>query len=424
MNQSNTKEQQNNLKQWSSSRPATELNYLDLAKDALFESVNPAFLKPLLEHCIVVTLLENEILVSQGEENHYFYILLSGELRAFLGDLNQKKNSQEKGFPILAGEHIGEMSIIENKPVSANVIAVESSELLVISEDIFWQELLTIPGISKNLLQGLSKRMRQRDEIALKNLEESLKFEQIKKDLAAASQIQFNILPSDPIIFPNHPQVDIAATITPAREVGGDFYDAFPLDERHICVAVGDVSGKGIPAALFMIRAVTLIRISISTLNPLGEIVEDINRHLCERNDDCMFVTLFIGILDVISGELTYVNGGHNPPFFARNGQYFAPLSSKAGMLLGVYDSARYQTNTLSFAKDDVLILYTDGVTEAENYAQSLFSAERTQEVLNTLEKGSNAQSAITVLEKAISDFCSTAAQSDDITILVLRYQA
>jgi sigma-B regulation protein RsbU (phosphoserine phosphatase) len=289
-------------------------------------------------------------------------------------------------------------------------------------EQVFWEEFVYLPGVVKNFLQGLSLRLRQRDEITLKNREQQLKFEYLQRDLVAASKIQTNILPHQNPLFPDHPQVDVFAILEPAREVGGDFFDAFPLDDNHICIAIGDVSGKGIPAALFMIRVVTLLRLSITRTIPLATIVESINYHLCEGNEDCMFVTLFIGIVDVISGKLTYVNGGHNWPFLSQGNNSFEIVRVTGGILLGIDEEAQYSSAELRLEPNNTLVLYTDGVTEAEDSQGEFFSLARTGAVLDAIKKNATAREIALNLQEAVFSFSNPALRSDDITILVLRF--
>ncbi|MGK7941566.1 MAG: SpoIIE family protein phosphatase [Crocosphaera sp.] len=400
----------------------TSLDPKILADYKLFKGVEQKFIISLLKKCQIRHLKPEEILITPGEENHYFSILLSGELRVYLTDTGDQKTNMEMGFVIAPGEYIGEMSIIENEPVSAYVVSAEDSELLMIHKTVFWEDFMLIPGMSQNLLSGFSRRIRKRDQITLKNLETKLKLQQIEKDIEAASKIQSNILPDGKRLAPNYPQIDVAATLVPARDVGGDFYDVFPIDQNHVCIAVGDVSGKGIPAALFMIRVITLLRISMSRMTPLTTIVEAINRHLCEGNDDCMFVTMFVGILDVTSGKLLYVNGGHNLPFFAPKGQPFDVLTMPKGMLLGFYEDAAYQLGALVFQPKDMLVLYTDGVTEAEDEKGGFFSDQKTLEVLNDL-RNQEASELVSGLQNAVFKFSANKFQSDDITILGLRYR-
>ncbi|MCP9915984.1 SpoIIE family protein phosphatase [Cyanobium sp. ATX 6F1] len=260
-------------------------------------------------------------------------------------------------------------------------------------------------------------------EVFQKNLEESLKLEYLQKDLKAASQIQANILPHEKPLLPNHPQVDVAAIIIPAKEVGGDFFDAFPLDESTICLTVGDVSGKGMPAGLFMVRVVTLIRLMLTQPLPLGACIESVNRHLCSGNDDFMFATVFIALFDVSSGQLTYVNGGHNPPFLASERGAFEPLiNSHKGVALGLNERASFVASECSLTPGDRLVIYTDGVSEAEDPDGGFFSVERTLEVLDGLDPELSAEASVEALNQAVFAFARSAPQSDDVTILGLRY--
>ncbi len=253
-------------------------------------------------------------------------------------------------------------------------------------------------------------------------MKKQLELQQIQKDIKAASQSQENILPDGEHLAPNYPQIDVAATLVPARDVGGDFYDVFPIGKNHLCIAVGDVSGKGIPAALFMIRVITLLRISMSRIQPLTTIIESINRHLCNNNDNCMFVTMFVGIIDVTSGKFTYVNGGHNCPFFAPAKQPFDFFKVPEGMLLGIDENITYEVAEFLFNPGDTLVLYTDGVTEAEDENGSFFSNEKTCETLNQLRNEPSSQTIVSKLKNAVFEFSRNQLQSDDITILVLRY--
>jgi len=381
----------------------------------------------LLEKGTFLDIDHGDILIQPGDENHHLYLLLSGKLRVFLDSDRGLQVAPEVGFPIAPGECIGEMSIIEHKPVSAYVRAESDCRLLVIDEQIFWDELIPTPGIVKNLLQDLSSRMRRLDRIALQTIEERLKLAALRRDLEAAAQIQANILPHATPFFPNRPQVEVAAKVTPARQVGGDFFDAFVLDKRTICIAIGDVSGKGIPAALFMIRAITLLRLQVSNLNyayvrALGATLESINRNLCESNERGMFVTLFVGLLDLDTGELVYANGGHNPPLIQRQGRSFEPIDVPPGMLLGVVSETDYTTASITLQPGDRLVAYTDGVTEARNHSAEFFGEARTLGVLDRLSPDASAQTILDTLQRAVFDFAGGESQSDDITILTLRY--
>ena len=160
--------------------------------------------------------------------------------------------------------------------------------------------------------------------------------ERIESELKIASDIQMSILPRTFPAFPERTEFDIYATIKPAREVGGDFFDFFFMDDDHLFFAIGDVSGKGVPASLFMAISRTLLRANASSDTPPDEIVQKVNDKLAENNETCVFVTVFCGILNIASGEVVYTNGGHNPPLIIRSGEAPTFISMPKGMALGV----------------------------------------------------------------------------------------
>lgn len=385
---------------------------------SIFKGVDIKTIELLLPQFEFIKLKDGEILITPGQENHKLYLLLLGNLQVCLANVNELIVDVNLGFMISPGECIGEMSILENKPASAYVVADGDCQVVAIQETVFWERLVTIPRFVKNLLQGLSSRMRRHNEIAL---EKQLFFELINRDLKAASKIQSNILPQMPV-FPNHPRVDVFAKVIPAKEVGGDFFDCLELDERYICIAAGDVSGKGIPAALFMIRVITLLRLMVSRLNSLDSIFSSINQYLCESNMDFMFVTMFVGIFDVNEGKLIYVNGGHNRPFLKRGDRSVELIKVPKGMLLGISQQANYGISELTLEPEDTLLVYTDGVTEAENEQRDFFTTERTGEVFGEFPSQITSQEVVERLESNIFVFSGNVAQSDDITILSLRY--
>lgn len=391
-------------------------DYASLANHELFRDIPLNLVAPVLAECPVQYLQQDEILISPGEENHHLYLLVSGRLQVYLNTIDSQIS-----FPIDPGECIGEMSIIESRLTSAFVVAEEASSLVVLPEDLFWEKIVRLPGAVRNLLRMLSQRMRKHNEVTRQTLEQQLRYEHLQKELEAAGKIQANILPQDIPLFPNHPQIDVCALIEPAKEVGGDFFDAFAVDHRHIYIAVGDVSGKGMPAALFMVRVMTLLRMSLSKQSNFGSLLSVVNRILCENNDDCMFVTLFVGLLDVTTGKLIYMNGGHNPPFLSSNGKLFKLLQLPKGIVLGISEHAHYEVAELTMQPGDTLVLYTDGVTEAGNAQQEFFSVERTRDILAG-SAGEDITTIVKTLQDAVAQFSKGLPQADDITILTLRY--
>ena len=201
--------------------------------------------------------------------------------------------------------------------------------------------------------------------------------ERIESELKIAHDIQMNILPMKFPPYPERKEFDIRAFIEPAREVGGDFYDFFFIDEDHLCFVIGDVSGKGIPASLFMAMTKTLIKVIASKEVAPGEILSKVNHELAQGNDSCMFVTIFCGILNTKTGEVLYANGGHNSPLIISDGQEATFLNGKRGLVVGPVEESVYETETFFLQPGEALFLYTDGVTEAMNGEGDLFSDDR-----------------------------------------------
>ena len=401
--------------------PLSDVNnsfgYDDISAHSLFQDIPYYALAPVLAECGVRHLEKGEILISPGEKNQYLYLLASGRLQVYLDAIDSQMS-----FPIMRGECIGEMSIIEGRPTSAYVIADEPSNLVVMSSKVFWDRFILLPGAVKNLLRMLTNRMRQDNNIILKTVEQQLNYKHLQQELAHAGKIQTSILPRGTDLLPNYPQVDVRATIEPAKEVGGDFFDAFALDDEHVCISIGDVSGKGMPAALFMVRAVTLLRLSISKISDFQNSILKINRHLCENNEESMFVTLFVGILNVRTGLLSYINGGHNPPFFSTQGADFDLLKVPPGILLGVLEGFTHTVGELQFHPGDTLLLYTDGVTEAQNEAGEFFNESGAKAILDSLDKTSTTKMVVEAVHQGVLDFSAGMPQGDDITLLALRY--
>lgn len=245
--------------------------------------------------------------------------------------------------------------------------------------------------------------------------------ERISTELSVATQIQADMLPSIFPPFPNREEFGIFASMRPAKEVGGDFYDFFLTDEDHLGIVIADVSGKGVPAALFMVIAKTLIKNHAQNGETPAQIFTAVNDQLCENNKEGMFVTAWMGILELHSGILTYVNAGHNPPLRKKAGGQYEYFKSPAGFVLAGLDGIPYQQHTEHLDKGDVLYLYTDGVTEAANVDQQLYSEERLQKTLND-NIDLLPEAIIPAVQKDISVFVGEAEQSDDITMLCLAF--
>lgn len=247
--------------------------------------------------------------------------------------------------------------------------------------------------------------------------------ERIDAELNVATAIQSSMLPCIFPTYTNRREFAIDASMTPAKEVGGDFYDIFMVDERHLAVVVADVSGKGVPAALFMVIGKTLIKDHTTPGRDLGAVFTEVNRILCESNREELFITAFEGVLDLETGLFSYVNAGHEPPFLSTQGQGFALHTVRPGFVLAGLDTVRYRAGQLQMQPGDKLFLYTDGIPEATNGDQALYGLQRLEKVLASCGQ----LSPETILETVQSDvarFVGGAVQFDDITMLCLQYKA
>lgn len=244
-----------------------------------------------------------------------------------------------------------------------------------------------------------------------------------EKLLHLAGEIQMGLLPKRFPAFPSAPEVDVFATIVPALDVGGDFYNYFLLDSDHLCFVIGDVSDKGIPAALFMAMTLTaFVVFAKDSGRTLPESIRLLNRYLCENNQSQMFVTLYAGILNLGTGILEYCDAGHEPPFLIRDNHVPRLTQKEGGMALGVDANYPYQSATIQLKSGDTLFLYTDGVNEARNGDGKLFKTGGIEAALAASEITSCELSCDAVM-KRVGQFVHGAPQSDDITMLAVSYR-
>lgn len=283
-------------------------------------------------------------------------------------------------------------------------------------------DFLTKPINFEDLEITINKTL---DEIRLvrKSQEEHHQLLFIQHDLETAREIQQAILPAVFPPFPHRKDFDIFASMHAAREVGGDFYDFFMIDNDHIGFVIGDVSGKGVPAAIFMAVSRTLIRATGLKGISVEECIDYANHLLCNESTSCMFVTVFYGIFDTKTGEVSYVNGGHNPPYLIRADGTLEVVPLTGGTILGFLDDKKFNSAKIHLHPNDTLFLFTDGITEAFNTADVAFGEERLEALLR-----SNCDKPIKELAQActavVQEFCGEAPQSDDITLMAIKYLA
>ncbi len=246
--------------------------------------------------------------------------------------------------------------------------------------------------------------------------------ERISTELSLATQIQAAMLPH---IFPPYPErheFDIFAVMKPAREVGGDFYDFFLIDENHLCLVMADVSGKGIPAALFMMIAKTILQSCAMLGSSAGEILTKTNEALCSNNQVEMFVTVWLGILEISTGKLTCANAGHEYPVLKRRDGAFELYKDKHSFAVGGMDGIRYKEYTLQLETGDRIFLYTDGVPEASDAQEEMFGIESMLSALNA-EPNVSLQKLLSNVQKSVCEFVKDAEQFDDLTMMCIEYK-
>ena len=270
-------------------------------------------------------------------------------------------------------------------------------------------ELAELRDTMADMEQNINKSMK---EIRLVSAEK----ERIAAELDIAAQIQQSALPTD---FSINENVDLCASMTPAKEVAGDFYDFFMIDEDHLAMIIADVSGKGVPAALFMMKGKELLRIRAEKGGKPSEILGYVNNALAKGNDNAMFITVWLGILEISTGIITASNAGHEYPFIANENQVFSIYKDPHGAFCGAFEGLEYEDYEIKITKGGGIFLYTDGVAEAKRADDKMFETDRIESCLNA-HKGSSSQELLTAITEAINDFTSGEEQYDDITMLCL----
>ena len=264
------------------------------------------------------------------------------------------------------------------------------------------------------LSQDISELAKEIDYYTADNVRLAAEKERVAAELDMAKKIQADQLPSD---FPDRKEFDIYASMTPAKEVGGDFYDLFFVDDDHLALVIADVSGKGVPAALFMMMSKNIIHnLASMGLSP-KEVMESANRTICANNKQRMFVTVWLGILEISTGTVTAVNAGHEIPMICQPGGEFELFEEPHGVMVGVFSKAEYEQYEFVLKKGGSLFVYTDGVAEATNANDEMFRTDRLLTALNE-HKGGTQKQLLESVQREVERFAGDAEQSDDLTML------
>jgi phosphoserine phosphatase RsbU/P len=391
---------------------------IDLGSLPLFRNADEPSVRDALVGCELLNLPADTPLLRPGESNHNVYIPVDGRVVVQLNS----NGEADSAFPIRLGECVGEMSAVDGKPVSALVITQEPSRVLRLPHDVFWGELMTVPGVAANVMSLLSERLRRSTEQALKAQSERLELQHLRKELDFARQLQTSMLPLQRPLFPERNDVSVCGFMEPAFSVGGDLFDAFFVSERELFFCIGDVSGHGIASAMFMARAIGLLRILAMTERQPDALLTQLNYRLCANNETNLFLTIFCGFVDLSTGRLIYSNGGHCPPLLDRAG-HIEPIEVPKGPLIGVLPGARFSSFERMLAPGEILYCYTDGVTESQDPKGEEFTEHRCMDVLSR-QRSVPLERALHAVREAVVEFTHSKALEDDFTMLALQRQS
>jgi sigma-B regulation protein RsbU (phosphoserine phosphatase) len=316
-----------------------------------------------------------------------------------------------------AGQVIGEMGIFSPfKERTASAFCEDDLKVYTMGREEVIKFFGQDPNLAINLIQLSIKRFIEnlRAEVAAR--------ERIASELRIAHEIQNSMLPRTFPPFPDRKEIDIFATMDPAKEVGGDFYDFFFVDKNKLCLIIGDVSGKGVPAALFMAISKTLFKTEAMRGLSAAEIVNRVNILLCPDNQTCMFVTVFCLLLNTATGEVEFCSGGHNPPLVCGANGCFEFIDAPRGFVVGAMENSVCTAKSITLKPGEIFFLYTDGVTEAMNPRNEQFSEGKLKVSLEKVKDEKDITDIVKGVRGDVLGFAQGAAQSDDITMLVLRY--
>lgn len=360
--------------------------------------------------------------IRKGEYEFYFahnglealqFLLKYPDISIILSDINMPEMD---GLTLLA--KINEMRVPSRKCIMVSAYGDMDNIRHAMNGGAF--DFATKPIDLDDLQRTIEKAIEQIEYIKSAQKEHA-ELVDIQSDLSVAREIQQGILPRSFKLKVSDPgAVDIFASMEAAKDVGGDFYDFFPIDDHRIGFAIADVSGKGVPAAIFMAVSHTLIKATGIRDLASNECMETVNNILCNESVGSMFVTVFYGVYDLTTGQVDYTNAGHNPPYILHADGSVEMLKNDCNLVLGAVEDMRYTSQSLQLNPGDALVMYTDGVTEAENKAHDQFGESRLETELAALQGADSKQIVQTVLAK-VREFAAGAPQSDDITQLVIR---
>jgi len=345
-----------------------------------------------------------QVIFKEGQSGDVMYVVIDGEVSVTV-----------EGRPIdylKAGSVLGEMALVDDRPRSATATAATDCKLVLINHERFATLVQQFPDFAIQVMNTMSFRLRRL-------LDEEIKRQRLEEELAIGRQIQLSLLPAR---FPEIRGWEFAAVYRAARQVGGDLYDFITSsdDPGHVSIVIADVTGKGIPAALFMAFSRTIIRAESRTGRSPAALLQQVNQFILQDIHYRLFLSAFYAMLESDSGRLVYANGGHDRPLWRHAGSGEIETLSAAGLLLGVFQNVRLEEREITVAPGDLLIFYTDGVTEARNASGELFGEERLRETI-AAAPASNAGELVDAVVTAVEDFTDATPQIDDFTLVVVK---
>ncbi len=346
----------------------------------------------------------DEVIFKPGDSSDNIYIVVDGELRFSL-------HGNEVDF-FTAGDLFGEMGLVENRPRHGEVTAVTDCTLILINRLHFASLIRQHPGFATRVMAVISTRLHRRTEIELKK-------RSLERELAIGRKMQLSLLPHS---TPEIPGWEFATHYQSAWQVGGDFYDFIVRDDdpNKLCLVIADVTGKGVPSALLMAVARTLLRAETRKGQSAADVVQRVNEVIINDNRSPLFLSTLYAILNVETGMLQYASAGHDPPLCLRHTTQEIEVLPAEGFLLGAFSGVSFAEQEAALAAGDVLLLYTDGVTEARDENGRFFGEARLRAAI-LASVDSSAQEIVSGVVTAVQNFTGTATQSDDLTLLVAK---
>lgn len=404
-----------------------------LARIPFFTNLPHDELDRLMREMDVVNLNSGDILFHEGDPGEHLYVVVEGDLEILLAP----DTDDELILNLIhAGEYIGEMSLLQPGGLrTASARARGNVVLLSLNRDQFKALLERNPILATTMVGVLSQRLDSTNAATFRDLtqknrqlqkafdelkaaqEQLIEKERLERELEVAADIQMSILPN---VLPAHPNFDFGGRILPARQVGGDFYDVFPLAETKIGVLIGDVADKGVPSAIFMARAHALIIAEADSSTSPGEVLRMANKHITRLEKSTQFVTALYGVLDTETGEFSYARAGHEPPLLLHEHGDVHRLPYKPGMALGLWENIALDEYSLFLPKGSLLVMFTDGMTDCRNPKGEQFGLERVKMTMAGLWNTS-AQSSCDQLFDKLMVYQGGSKQDDDVTLVAVH---